>query len=150
MEGYTAHKNLYFDVPFISHIDGNLWQGGTEDGLVLPDFIENVVTLYPWESYVMHAGVKSVRKVEMYDSTKQGFSQVDEIARWVNEKCDEGPTLVVCQAGLNRSGLVAARALMLRGMKAQDAIDLLREKRSSACLCNPAFEAWLLSQDTAD
>jgi protein-tyrosine phosphatase len=46
---------------------------------------------------------------------------------------------------LNRSALVAGMALILDGWKPADAIALLREKRSPAVLCNPAFEQWLLS-----
>jgi protein-tyrosine phosphatase len=50
---------------------------------------------------------------------------------------------VHCQAGLNRSSLVVGRALMLGGMTADDAIVLIRRKRSPACLSNPSFERWL-------
>ena len=39
--------------------------------------------------------------------------------------------------------LVAGAALVLSGMRPDDAIALLREKRSQAVLCNPAFAAWL-------
>ncbi len=53
-----------------------------------------------------------------------------------------------CQAGINRSGLVTALALVEEGMKAVDAIALLRAKRSPAVLCNRAFEQWLLTRDT--
>ena len=58
-----------------------------------------------------------------------------------------GPVLVHCQAGLNRSGLVTALALMRAGRSSKDAIDLLREKRCDAVLCNPAFHMWLRKQD---
>ena len=53
-----------------------------------------------------------------------------------------------CQAGLNRSSLVVAIALLLSGevSTGQEAIDLIREKRDPACLCNPAFEKWVRSQ----
>jgi protein-tyrosine phosphatase len=146
MRGWARHGNTPFDVPIISHIDGNLWQGGTETGLVLPEMIENLVSLYPWEKYTVKHELKSETYIEMYDSTDQAFDQVDDIACMVNVLCAEGPTLVVCQAGLNRSGLVAARALMLQGKTADEAITLLREKRSPACLCNPAFERWLRNQ----
>jgi protein-tyrosine phosphatase len=50
---------------------------------------------------------------------------------------------VHCQAGLNRSSLVIARALILSGMPSVAAIALIREKRSPACLSNPSFERWL-------
>ena len=85
----------------------------------------------------------SVLLVRMYDSEDQTFEQIEELARWVNLCRTTGPMLVHCQAGLNRSSLVAARALMLDGMSADDAIRIVREKRSPACLCNKAFEDYL-------
>lgn len=47
--------------------------------------------------------------------------------------------LVRCQAGYNRSGLVVAFALMELGYSAQEAIDLIREKRSQYALHRPVF-----------
>lgn len=145
MSGVATHGMTPFDVPFISHIEGNLYQGGTRQGLVMPHYIEHFVSLYMWESYSISHGLKSSKTVEMYDSTSQGFEQVDELAQHVHECMQDGPTLVVCQAGLNRSSLVAARALMLGGRTADEAITLLRGRRSPACLCNPAFERYLRS-----
>lgn len=52
-----------------------------------------------------------------------------------------------CQAGFNRSGLVVATALIRSGMTATDAIQLIRQKRSPAALCNQSFENHLLSLD---
>lgn len=149
MSGIAVHGRTRFDVPFISPIEGNLWQGGCRDGLVLPDFIEHVISLYPWERYALKHEVKSSLTVRMYDDAlgRQAFDQVDTIAAWVNWCVDDGPTLVHCQAGLNRSSLIAARALMLRGRRASTAIAMLRDRRSPACLCNPAFEAHLLGLD---
>ena len=146
MVGYARHGNTPFDVPFISEIADSLWQGGCENGMVLPSFIKHLVSLYPWEAYKVQHELGSWLEVQMYDSGDQGFAQVDAIAAWVNSCRADGPTLVHCQAGLNRSSLVAARALMLEGVSAKDAISTLREKRSPACLCNPSFEAWLLGQ----
>jgi protein-tyrosine phosphatase len=144
MVGVAAHGNTPFDVPFVSQIDGNLWQGGCQNGLVLPPTIEHLISLYPWEQYTVTHELKSVLTVRMYDSTDQGMAQVDAIAAWVNAAAEDGPTLVHCQAGLNRSSLVVARALMQRGLPSGDAISLIRERRSPACLCNPAFEAHLM------
>jgi hypothetical protein len=31
----------------------------------------------------------------------------------------------------------------------QEAIDLIREKRDAACLCNPTFEAWVRDEAVA-
>lgn len=144
LRGIAVHGDTPFDVPYISHIAENLYQGGCENGLVLPLEIVHVVSLYPWEQYAGHQGVRSVLSVVMYDSEDQGYEQVEAIAAWVNVCRADGPTLVHCQAGLNRSSLVAARALMLQGATASDAIRSLRIERSPACLCNPAFEAYLL------
>lgn len=147
--GYTAHDNLRIDVPYISHIDGNLYQGGCATGLVLPRYIEHVVSLYPWEQYTVRHDLRSSLTVRMHDSVAQDMSGVDDIARWVNHCLESGPTLVHCQAGLNRSGLVVARSMTLRGVRGVDAVALIRERRSSACLCNPAFYDWIVDADSS-
>lgn len=145
MSGIAYHGNTPFDVPYISEISSNLWQGGCANGLVLPSFIKHWVTLYPWEEYTINHDLDSKLIIRMYDSLDQDTGQIDLIATWVNKCRESGPTLVSCQAGLNRSSLIATRALMLGGMSADESIRLLREKRSSACLCNPAFETYLRS-----
>lgn len=145
MSGIAYHGDTPFDVPYISPIADKLWQGGCREGLVLPHFIDVVISLYPWERYSIENGAERI-EIKMYDSVDQGFEQVDMIAELVNAKRAEGKNVLVhCQAGLNRSGLVAARALMLHGLTADEAISLLRSQRSEACLCNPAFAAYLRS-----
>ena len=146
MVGVSAHGYQRFDVPFISEVLPDLWLGGCEDGLILPAFIKNLVSLYPWETYTVQHELHSSLEVRMLDSVDQAFDQVDHIAAWVNSCRETGPTLVHCQAGLNRSSLVVGRALMLGGMTADDAIALIRKKRSPACLSNPSFERWLRQQ----
>ena len=75
----------------------------------------------------------------MADSEDQDMGIVDAVARWVNHCRASGPVLVHCWAGLNRSALVTARALMLGGMTADEAIRLVRERRSPQCLSNKTF-----------
>lgn len=149
MRGVARHGHTPFDVPFISEIAHNLWQGGCANGLVLPRNIVHVISLYPWEKYTLHDGVRGEHYIEMYDSEDQGLGQVDEIAQTVNICRADGPTLVHCQAGLNRSSLIAARALWrdtdLDFNTGAEIVALLREKRSPACLCNPAFETEVMS-----
>ncbi len=142
MQGTTWHGNMDFDVPYISKVAPNLYQGGCRTGLKLPTSISHVVSLYPWERYKTHRDVRSELYVEMYDSEEQGFAQVDDIAQWINKCRKTGRVLVHCQAGLNRSSLVAARALFLGGEHGTgaDIVTHLRESRSPACLCNKAFE----------
>lgn len=147
-EGIATHGMTPFKVAFISQIEGNLWQGGVQTGLELPHFFKHIISVYPWEAYQVKHNLDSSMAVMMYDSLDQSMEQVDAIANWINVCVKSGPTLVHCQAGLNRSSLVAGRALMLQGYTADEAINLLRTKRSTACLCNPAFEQHLRSLDT--
>jgi protein-tyrosine phosphatase len=53
--------------------------------------------------------------------------------------------LIRCQAGWNRSGLIMALVLMREGYTADEAINLIRQKRSPHALCNKGFENWLRS-----
>jgi protein-tyrosine phosphatase len=141
--GTTYHGNMSFDVPFISQIQDNLWQGGCENGLELPHFFKYVVSLYPWKQYAVKHEIDGYLTVRMFDSLDQQMAEVEAIAAIVNIWRKQGPVLVHCQAGLNRSGLVVCAALMQDGMTAQEAIALLRAQRSPASLCNPAFEEYL-------
>ena len=147
MSGVAVHGNTPFDVPFISQIEGNLWQGGCRDGLILPTFFKHIVSLYKWESYTVEHDLETSTTIKMFDSIGQSFEAIDDLAEWVNMCCEDGPTLVHCQAGLNRSSLVAGRALTLRGWPPVQAIQLLRTRRSPACLCNHSFEEWLLDRE---
>lgn len=142
MKGVALHGNTPFDVPFITQVADNLWQGGCAEGLILPRFIKHVVSLYPWERYTYRHDLDTELYVRMYDSTDQGVDQIDDLALWVNACRETGNVLLHCQAGLNRSSLVAARAIHLdTGMEGAVLVDHLRSLRSPAALCNPAFEA---------
>lgn len=145
MQGVIPHGNTPFDVPAISEIVPNLWQGGTLNGLIMPRFITHVVTLFTDQKYTFEQDVTSILTYKLEDKEYQDLSQIDTLARWINECRRAGTVLVHCSAGLNRSSVVVARALMLEGMTAQEAIDTIRSQRSPACLCNKAFEAYLLN-----
>lgn len=130
-------------IPLISEIQPNLWMGGCIDGVHLPEDFGFVLSLYPWEKYVI--GPETERQeTRLYDSAKlPDAGELHDLAALVNERRAQHKTLVHCQAGLNRSGLVTALALMLGGGSAEFAINLLREKRDHLVLCNQAFERWL-------
>jgi protein-tyrosine phosphatase len=145
MRGTAVHGNKYFDVPFISEIVPGFYQGGCQDGLILPPNIKHVISLYKWEKYTIQHELESSLTVTMYDSLQgPDREQILALATWVNVCRQTGPTLVHCQAGLNRSGLVAGLALVLDGMPNETAIAVLRANRSGAVLCNPVFDKWLL------
>lgn len=149
--GYVYHairKNIDPEVncPLVNQVEGNLWQGGCMQGIKLPDDFKFVVSLYPWEKYTL--GPDTQRwEYKMYDDLDQALDQVDQIAQQTANLVQEGKTLVHCQAGLNRSGLVAGRTLMLMGHTADEAISMLRNNRSPLVLCNDAFEEYLRSLD---
>jgi len=147
MSGNSYYGDHSFDVPFISAIEGNLFMGGCRDDLLLPASVKHLVSLYPWESYRVEHQLASLTQVQAYDADVEPLVPIlDGLAAWVVACLGTGPTLVHCQAGLNRSGLVAALALMKMGRSARDAIALLRERRSPFVLCNPSFERWLLTR----
>ena len=68
------------------------------------------------------------------------FEKVKEISNWIyqewksNKRC-----LIRCQAGLNRSGILTALTIMKDGYSADDAIKLIRLKRSPHALFNQDF-----------
>lgn len=91
----------------------------------------------------------SFTEVRLYDGKDvPDTEQLYSLARWINICKQHSRTLVHCQAGLNRSGLLAELSLVLDGMQADEAIALLRATRSPAVLCNKAFEKWLRQQVT--
>lgn len=146
IEGIARHGMRPFSVPLISHVSGNLYQGGCIDGVPLPSGIEHVISLYQSEAYRPHDGVKSWLSVKMFDAAELPDEQMLwTIAQHVHRCCALGPTLVHCQAGLNRSGMISALALILYGKKPEEAVAVLREARCDAVLCNPTFEEFVLN-----
>lgn len=153
--GVTAIGLKDFSAPLYSQITTNLWMGGTpatywgETGPALPDLFKAVINLYPWEKYDIPQGVDYM-EVEMYDSEDGGVDreQIYGLAAWAFKRQKTKTTLIHCQAGLNRSGLVTGLTLMLMGYAADEAVALMRMLRSDAVLINPKFEKWLREQDT--
>jgi protein-tyrosine phosphatase len=145
IEGYAvAGDMVHFSVPLVSHIVDNLWTGGCIDGVRLSDDYVYVVSLYPWERYKLGPDTKEFRH-KMYDGEQvPERERLESLADLVDQCLLKGKTLVHCQAGLNRSALVAGLTLMVyQDMTADEAIALLRERRTEQVLCNPAFERWL-------
>lgn len=148
MSGIAREGNMPFDVPYITHIKDNLYTGGVANDLILPENIEHVISLAPWWRYKNMVDVrKTYLEIQMYDSS-DGIPNRDQLLRivkWGAECVLDGPTLIHCQAGLNRSSFIAA-LVMIRAeyvSSGAEAVELLREKRSPAVLCNKTFEEYL-------
>ena len=148
------------DMPAALHSEilPGLWVGGTADdgwidrsapcggfGDAAP--YDAVVTLFAW-AQPMSWGVEELR-YGFGDAALDDASlpKILAAARWAHERWSRGERVLVrCQAGINRSGLVAALVLMIAGYSAHEAIQLLRQGRSPFALCNDAFVDWLLTQ----
>ncbi|WP_330459801.1 dual specificity protein phosphatase family protein [Streptomyces sp. NBC_00820] len=69
---------------------------------------------------------------------------VIRLARAAGEALDAGRSVLVrCHHGYNRSGLVVAHALVRRGRTTEEAIQLIRARRSPWALHNPLFVEYL-------
>jgi len=139
IEGIAREGNTPFKVSLFSQIEGNLWSGGCPRGQA-PEHFKFIFCLYPWEPYQIHEH-QVILQARLFDHAElPDRGLLTMLAGSINLARAVAPTLVHCQAGLNRSGLLSALALMLDGYTAEGAITLLREKRCEAVLCNKAFE----------
>jgi hypothetical protein len=144
IEGIARMGDTPFSVPLITLVGnfegGILDQGGCKSGLTV-DY-DVVVSLYPWEAYRV-AAAHTVLVARLYDDINAvPEKQIFAVADFVHAQLDMGQRVLVhCQAGLNRSSLVVATYLVRhQGMTGDQAIKIVRQQRSPACLCNPTFE----------
>lgn len=142
IEGYL-HTGEHINIPLISHVIDNLYVGGCVQDVDLGDYFTHVFSMYPWERY---KGSHELVETKMYDSRDAvDVETVDAVSNAVlSALLDGGNVLVHCQAGINRSNLIAATVLIKLGYTPERAIALLREKRSPQVLANPTFEQFLL------
>lgn len=139
--------DAYFSCPLISEVAPGLWQGGCIDGVRLPSDFDLVVSLYPWEKYAVGSATRVIERFA-YDAAT--VPDLSDLVETVYESWKGGnKVLVHCQAGLNRSGLLAAQVLIKDGYSPAEAIRQLRDSRSSLVLCNEAFERALLTLEAA-
>lgn len=126
-------------------IISGLWQGAVVDEG--KDRFGMVVNLTKTATISVLPG----RIIIRYGITDGPMDDVDpNIIRWlarsISEWMDRGvKVLVVCGAGLNRSGMVVARTLIERGMLPGEAVGLIRARRQSA-LSNSSFVEWLMTE----
>ena len=161
--GQAPQHEILFDFPLHSEILPNLWLGGTNDNdtiseaqnefdersITKKDF-DLVVTLYAWAQPVDWF-VREIRYGFFdagVDEFRDSFTVMFNIAADAHRAWKQGDRVLVrCQAGINRSGLIVALVLMKEGYSAEDAIALMRAKRSEYVLINKSFESLLLTID---
>jgi hypothetical protein len=150
----TPGNGGHLDEPLWSEIEPGLWMGGTADDdvtgygrnnpVLTNEHFDTVVTLYALASPVDWY-VKEVR-LGFFDHSEVDLDEHDlaHAARAAFRDWSKGRRVLIrCQAGWNRSGLITALALMLAGKTANDAIALIRKRRSPHALCNSDFVDWL-------
>ena len=149
---------IEYPTELYSEILEGLWIGGTDDddvdvqktvpAIQKKDF-DTVFTAYAWAN-PCDWFVKEIR-YGFYDSHVQGEAgfkpeELDDIASMAYADWKKGKKVLFrCQAGLNRSSLCAALVLMKDGYTADDAINLIRSKRSKYALFNKTFVDYLRS-----
>lgn len=85
--------------------------------------------------------------VPIWDGEMENPDGVREAARTVAEHVSAGRCVLVhCLAGLNRSGVVSARALMFMGVPVSAAINAVRAARGPYALLNTHFVDWLYEE----
>jgi protein-tyrosine phosphatase len=126
-------------------ITDNLWVGGNPVDVMKYNYI---VAVNKTPTYHIPNGAMAI--VYPFDDAAwmPDLNKLHELAETVNRFSSMGPTLVHCSAGLNRSALVVALALIKRGMTPGDAIALIRSKRGSDALHNKTFTEWLMALST--
>lgn len=160
---HTAHVGYYVnraggaesmdDVSLMSHIVDNLYVGGCVQDTDVEDHFSHIFSLYVRERYKFDPDATELHEYKMYDSSDGlDIETVEEVSDLVAEALSgDGNVLVHCQAGINRSNLVAARALMKAyDISSTEAIELLETKRHRLILSNQVFKDYVLQSDFPD
>lgn len=132
----------------VSEIIPGLWQGIRPASYRDYDLVvscEQFLAKGPMESYdgmVIHIPMRDDDEFKVPNAAIQAAAHAMVVII-----SDGGKILVHCSGGLNRSSLVTIRFLILcESMLPADAVTLLRAKRDQFCLCNKAFERWVLGE----
>ncbi len=138
-------ENLYNEVLPNLFISGTLDQDVVENPmnyteLMGPNNFDSVVTLY---SHARPLGYfVREQRFGIPDSAIDPLSvpEILQLAEWLHSEFKQGKKVAArCQAGWNRSGLIIALVLLKEGYSADEAISLIRDRRSPNALCNPHF-----------
>ena len=152
MESYGEANWVALSKEPWNHIQGHLWQGGMYYGIHMtpaspgPEDFDVCVAMagkggdrtkvWTPERYFFYVDDDRLGPGEM--------ALVMQAHRITLEAIGKGKkTLVRCQMGWNRSGLVVGLVLRSLGYPAQEAIDLIRTQRDPSALCNEWFVKYI-------
>lgn len=147
IKGIAVATDTPFEMPWLTHLKGQLWIGGVIGGDRLPDRFTYVVSMHndPYERWEISPRQRRMQYTLGDHGDEQDFDDVipavlavEYFLQLVEPNED---VLVHCQMGLNRSALIAGIVLRRQGMDGAAAVDLLRATRSPAVLENAKFEA---------
>lgn len=128
-----------------SEIVPGLWQGGDARSPI--DEFDHVVSLCPWGNEVTPGPAGQTEWFIADGPVPHPESRIWELAREISDRLDRGETVLVrCQMGINRSGLIVAATLLLRGWTVEEAFARIRARRDPLALSNPEFVGWLRRQ----
>lgn len=142
-------ENLYSEILPNLYISGTLDEDVVQRGkstlsLAQPAPFDSVVCMYGHANpigYYVREQRFGIADAELDDESKP---EIRQLAQWLHSEWKLGKRVAAkCQAGWNRSGLIAALVLLQEGFTSDDAISLIRQKRSPNALCNPHFVAFI-------
>ena len=115
------------------------------DAEIGPEDFDAVVTMYAWARPV-DWGVEELRWGIMDGHQDLPIEEMQETVAWAHRRWKKGKRVLIrCQAGLNRSSLIAALVLVRDGMTPHDAILKIRRTRSEQALFNTAFTRFIVA-----
>lgn len=135
-----------------TEIEDGLWVGGTAnadtvgtgrgetafggvrgDAYIGPKQFNSVVTLYAWAQPV--DWLVEEYRWGIYDSDQSlNMEDIRDVVVWAHKRWKSGKrTLIRCQAGLSRSPFITALVLVRDGKTPEEAVALIRSKRSPHC-----------------
>lgn len=116
--------------------------------VVIGDEFDLVISLYRRDLCGPAEGVQHFYlKVPDGGLNAQELTDIRTLADWATEAVREGKRVLCrCQAGINRSSLVAAFSLLRLGFEADDAIALIRLNRHPQALFNTHFQQYIAEE----
>ncbi len=142
--GYAGHDTERFT---FGEVAPGLYQGDFPDGDVDWDRFDDVITMSSAAPSPLLRPDGLWLHVPIWDGEMEEPDLVRETARTVADRLGAGRRVLVhCWAGLNRSGVVAARALMFGGVPVDQAIAAVRAARGADALFNAHFVTWLYEE----